>query len=500
MQNVQISRYLKTISLVLLCSALLPGQGLQNSGVVYQQTISIPGWRTPGSAGNANVDVLGFNPVTRMMYLADRTNHAVDVIDTHTNVVVGLIPMAANSTPNVPLVAIDLQQLVVTDGVKSVFVWDLRAPQPSQPDQYVMPSTGTDGMDYDPINQTVYVITDDAPYYLVGISLPFKKIVSQTPLPYSADLIKWNPVDGKVYIGAEDADHNFANAGITVFDPATNTISGNIKIGPACPTHGIDIDPIANVAVLGCFGGTATGDMAVNLADGTVLKTFTDEGGPGGGTDTIVFNPNNRRFYSGSGLNTATTSGCPTAFAATATATKRVPIMGVIDVMGPSSAPARLDGIVCTGGGHIAGVDPITNFLYVPVSQYPADPAANSTGQAGVLVFRDPTPAAQPLISQAQSTLAAIGGNKTQASLQFALVGRRMRVTSFPTGVVGRSAWLVIPTTVGNELAQCAVDVNSGVATCGEDLLGDPLIGSVATLSVDGAAVARGPIALPVVK
>src|SRR5437773_1633969 len=104
--------------------ALLPttslGQGLQKSGLVYLGTIQIPGWKTTGTAGNANVDVMGYNPVTRMMYLADRTNHGIDVIDTHTNTVVGLIPMAANSVPNVPLVAIDFQQLIVSDGLSSV--------------------------------------------------------------------------------------------------------------------------------------------------------------------------------------------------------------------------------------------------------------------------------------------------------------------------------------------------------------------------------------------
>src|SRR5258707_8925837 len=139
MQAMQVPRLLNFGILVILFAGLVLGQGLQNSGLVYVQTIPIPGWRATGSAGNANVDVMGYNPVTRMMYLADRTNHGIDVIDTHFNGVVGLIPMAANSVPNVPLVAIDLQQLVVTDGVKSVWVWDLRAPQPSQPDQYVMP-------------------------------------------------------------------------------------------------------------------------------------------------------------------------------------------------------------------------------------------------------------------------------------------------------------------------------------------------------------------------
>src|ERR1700758_1201613 len=69
------------------------GSSLQYTG----QTIQIPGWKSTGTAGNANVDLMGYNPVTRLMYLADRTNRGIDVIDTHTNVVVGLIPMPATS-------------------------------------------------------------------------------------------------------------------------------------------------------------------------------------------------------------------------------------------------------------------------------------------------------------------------------------------------------------------------------------------------------------------
>src|SRR5437763_1002873 len=118
-----------------LLTALVWGQ-LPNGGVQFSQTITIPGWRATGAAGNANVDLMGFNPVTRMMYLADRTNRGIDVIDTHANSVVGLIPMPPGSVystpitgPNGVLVAINLQQLVVTDGLQSVYVWDLRAPQ-----------------------------------------------------------------------------------------------------------------------------------------------------------------------------------------------------------------------------------------------------------------------------------------------------------------------------------------------------------------------------------
>jgi hypothetical protein len=491
-----------------LLLALMPsawGQGsLPPSGLVYLQTIPIPGWKATGAAGNANVDLMGYNPVTRMMYLSDRTNAGVDVIDTRTNQVVGLVqvpgiprtppcPPPSSGCPNGVLVAIDLQQLVVTDGEQSVYVWDLRAPQ-TQPDVYTFPAslgTVTDGIAYNPINQTVYVVTDNPPEYLIGINLLQKKIVSQTAIPVSADLIAFNPVDGKIYISTEDGDpappNTNANAGIYSFDPVAGTISLVSKVGPPCPGHGIDIDPIANVAVMGCFGGTGdTGDVMVNLTTGTILKTFTDVGG----TDAVVFNPNLRRFYASGALGTATTSGCPKGTG------PFTPILGVVDATGPGSNPARLDGAACIGGGHIVGVDPITNFVYVPVSQYPTDPTSATTGQNGVMVLWDSSPLTQNTVTTASATLASIGAGTAKATVQMQSYGRRFHLYAAPTGISGRTAWLVIQTTVGNEVVQCAVSSSTGTGGCGEDLVGEPLIGAPVTLSVDGVAAARGAITL----
>src|SRR5689334_6508985 len=113
-------KILRTVSaggLLVLFTALGWAQNPARANLQYLQTINIPGWKATGTAGNANVDLLGYNPVTRMMYLADRTNHGIDVIDTHTNVVVGLIPMPPTSVygtpvtgPNGVWVAVNLQQ------------------------------------------------------------------------------------------------------------------------------------------------------------------------------------------------------------------------------------------------------------------------------------------------------------------------------------------------------------------------------------------------------
>lgn len=398
--------------------------------------------------------------------------------------------------------AINLQQLVLTDGLQSVYVWDLRAPQ-AQPDVYTFPTslgTITDGIDCDPVNQTVYVITDNPPEYLIGINLAYKTVTAQIKLPVSAALIKWNSIDGKIYIAAEDADgsDNNAAAGVYAYDPASGP-NGPVtlvsKVGPPCPGHGINIDPISNVAVMGCFGGTDdTGDVAVNLASGAVLKTFTDVGG----TDAVVFNPKLRRFYAAAGLNAATTSGCPKPAAPLNTFT---PIIGTMDATGAGGA-VTLDGVVCSGSGHIAGINPITNYVYVPTSQYPTDPTSGTTGASGVLVFKDTTPPAQAAVTSAQATLKGVGTSGATGTVQMNLLGRRIHVTSSPTTLPSGSvaAWLTVPTTVADEWLACTVNASTLSAYCAEDLLGDPLIGAVVTLSTDngqgGVAAAQGTITL----
>ncbi len=484
---------LDRISRLLTGAAMLTGSvawgaGLQDSGLQLIKTIPVPNW----AVGKASTDLFGFNPVTRTMYLADRTNNAITVIDTHNNTVIGMIPLPAGTVVNQPLVAIDLQQLVVSDGVKSVFVWNLLTPVPNgQPDVYTMPSTGPDGMDYDPINQTIYVVNDNAPYDLVGISLASKTIVSQTLIPFSADLIKFNSIDGKIYIAMEDADNSNASAGVAVFDPATGTMSAPamFKVGAICPGHGIDIDPISNVAVMGCFGGTSNGNIAIDLGTGKV-KVFPDVGG----TDSIVLNPNLRRFYSGSGLNTATTSGCP----ATPNAPpfgSLVPVVGVFDAIHATAMdPAELDGVACTGrGNHIAGVDPIRNRVYVPVAQYPANPNSTTTGTAGILLFQDTTTPAQEPVEEVVADLTSIGGGSGSGTVEMEVTrSRRMRLFAEISGIAGSAASVVVPTTIGNEVVHCLI--SSGTAHCDDFLIGDPLVGSIATFAIDRSAVSRGQI------
>src|SRR5215813_4331932 len=138
--------------------------------------IPIPGWNItpnptppPPLLTNASFDLLSFDPVRQIMYSADRPNQAVDVIDTKTNTLLGMIKVPNQSggtqNPSGVQVAPDLKELIVTDrgtgaAGGGVYIYDLNASAvPSAPVKTIlMPNAkATDELNYDPVNKRVYV-------------------------------------------------------------------------------------------------------------------------------------------------------------------------------------------------------------------------------------------------------------------------------------------------------------------------------------------------------
>jgi hypothetical protein len=470
-------RKLLGVSLLFVAADALP-QTAPKAGLIYLQTIPIPNLTSTGTT-QANFDIFGFNPVTRIMYYADRVNQGIVGIDTKTNAVISTTPVPSKPTGiNGVVIAPALQQMIITDGQTHVYVYDLRTPG-TGPDSYTLPSVGgnTDALDYDPINHTVYVINGTAPYYLTGIDLLRKTISSQFVLPGSPELLKFSPVDGKIYQVITDNDHANKGAGLMVYDPSTNK---QVALYPSnCTPHGIGIDPVANTALLGC--GTTEPQTLFNLQTGAILKTFPDITG----TDLLDYNPNTRRFYTGSSSK-ATNSGCPSDNTGATW-----PIIGVID--GKSGTEV---GVTCGGRSLKPGVDPIQNFVYLGVRQYPADPNSLTTGATGVSVFYDPAGPAQPLTTKTSATITAIpGAGGVNGSVAMNLVGRTMHLDASLRGVTGRTATVVVATSVGNESVECSID-SAGNAVCNGTLFGDPMIAGPVLIGVDGVPVANGKVTL----
>ncbi len=450
-----------------------------NAGLTTVGVIPVPVW-TPAGATSASFDLFSFNPLTRILYQADWRNHGALVIDTVTNTLQGIIkPPACTQTtcPSGVLVIPDLQKLVLTSRQTTLWIYDLRDPSAAPVTMTGLPA-GQDELDYDPIHQRIYVANTTAPFFEIGVDLvgpTANTVVAMIALPGAPEQPRYNPVDGFIY-------QTVPSTGVVVIDPDAAGTGAIVKTIPAsdCGPQGNDIDPVTNIALLACTGGTALkGAEVMSLADGKVLAFWPNTQV----TDVLYFNRNNRRWYTGSGLSTYNGGNCPSTNTGTV-----FPVLGVYAAQPVGSADNPIFvGAQCSGrSGRIAGVDPIGNNVYVPTAQYPADPSSNATGQTGILVFNDAAPA-QPTPARSQAILG------TNGTVTFTQQGRAMNVFASLQGLADAATRLVVTSTAGNEVVSCSE--SSGKAVCTGTLVGDPMIGGLVLLGNNAKTLSRGKIA-----
>ena len=459
---------------------LTPNANLSTIGL-----IPVPGWTTAAGA----FDLASFDPLNRIMYFADGTNHAITSVDTTTNTFISSITppgCTQNQCPSGIQVVPDLQKLVVTNRQTTDWIYDLRSP--GAPPVVVTVPSGTDELDYDPVHQRIYVANTNAPFFLTGIDMAgpnANTVVAQIPLPGNPEQPRFNPVDGMIYMA-------IPSVGLLVIDPtagaagtgdivATLTAggSGNVPTIAACGPQGNDIDPVTNTMLIGCRG-SVNGEAVLNLTNRTMLsfQPYPTT------NDVLKFNPNNRRWYTGTGGNLNNGGNCPSTNTGTI-----FPVLGVFAAppVGSTSLNATFVGTQCAGrGGQRAMVDTIGNNIYMNAVQYPPNPASATSGQSGILVFNDPAPT-QPTPARSQ---AAFGSNGT---VTFTQGGRTMYVFARLQGLTDAPTRLVVTSTVGNETVAC--NEAAGQATCTGTLIGDPLIGGVALLANNGKVLSKGTIA-----
>src|SRR5215813_11211421 len=468
------------------------------AGLEFLTQIKIPNWTTTGAATQASTDIWSFDPSTNTLYFADRVNRGVSVVDTNTNTYLGTIVIPScnvagavpGSCPSGVLVAPDLHKLVITDrntvvggvtiDLNHIFIFDLKLGQFTPPEGLTLPSgLDPDELDYDPLNQRAYVANTAAPYFLTVVDLVNNVIVDQIPLPSNPEQPRFNPVDGMIYqtIPDDAAPNTGQNSAVLRIDPTKTGADAIVKtfiLGPDCLTRGIDVDPLTNTAIIGC---ASPGPQVLLDLKGDMSK-LTDF--PVTGTDTLYFNSNLRRWYTASSNNIFAVDSCP-ANAATPSVT---PVVGVFAAPRKPNQLATLVGGECSGtNGHDIGVDPVHNQVYVGVRQL-ADPASLSSGTAGVLVWHDPSPLAQPRLVEVSA--ADLQGNGRVRILAGHVVRGRL------TSVLSSPVLLNITTTIGNEVVDC--EASGTDIICAGVLKGQALIGGTVFFPAAGMPVASGKI------
>ncbi len=485
---------MKNSALLLLAILFLTAFGRPAFGQGPLQQLAylpIPNWTT----GNTSIDLMTFNPATKVMYLADRVNHGATAIDTATLTVLGTIvpPNCAklsNSCPSGVQIAPDLQKLVLTSRATAIFVYDLRVPGQA-PDVITGPDR-VDELDYDPINHRVYIGNTVAPYFITVVDLTTDTLVGQIPFPTSVEQPRFNPVDGLIYVTTPDDDSpTHAGQAVVVIDPNQGTAGAIVRTIPvsSCAPHAIDIDPVTNTALLGCSATAATaGLQLMDLSSGTILATF-----PSNGNDLGQYNRKLRRWYFGGGHNSVQApANCPG---------DSTGAFVQVAVISDASGTAQFVGAQCAGrNSNQVGVDPIMNNVYVASRQFPVNPSSANTGQPGVFVFHDSAPLALPFapgseLAAAHVAVSAAGSGGASGTIFFSLRRRNMSVDGNLSGLPSSFAptSIMITTTVGNEVVTCGVNGQGG-GSCEGYLIGDPLIGGVMDVSSGGQIVGSGKI------
>lgn len=492
-------------------AAAIPGAALVNLGGVF-----VPNWTTSG-ANQASTDTFSFDRRTNTVYFADRVNRGVSAIDTRRLVYVGTITVptctgapgtAPGSCPSGVLVAGDVEKLIVTDrnnagpvDLSNIFIYNLRLP--SVPPIMLTAAGGaldTDELEYDPVNKRAYVANSTCPCFLTVVDLnptsgTVNTIIDQIPLPANLEQPRFNPIDGFIYQTMPDdavTSTGGANDKVVRIDPTKAggaAVVASIAPPSGCAVRGIDVDPVTNTGVVGC-AGTATAQFLLNFSGSmsivsTSLPTV-------GGTDTLGFNPNLRRWYLAQSNNTNSGVAC----AGTAEGTKHFPVVGTY-AAAPVGSPANatMVGADCSGiNGHGIGVDTVQNLIFSGIRQFPQDPASTTTGVARVEVWADFSPLGQNPLETASSTINPASGGTATGSVNWTDTRITASLANLPAS---GGVQLVVTSTYGIETVGCFRGSPSTTATCMERTAWDPLLGGVVDVAVGGVIVGQGTITGP---
>jgi hypothetical protein len=351
----------------------------------------------PSANNRWSVDISWFNPETQKLYLADRNNKGVDIIDTKTNTVVGLatgfvgitpLPPLPNTTanaagPNGILVTNNPHQLWAGDGTGDIRVYSLdnKGTSPallkiiSHLDPAFVALRGplgaqrrADELAYDPDDQLILMAWDD------DLDL-FVALVRVSSNPNNINVVKTisfktpncpafggcatagieQPVydhDSNRFYIAIPASTGHPNGEIVRINPKTMAVDGDFDTtgtapaaGVPCFPHGLTLGPRQNL-LLGCSGDGATGTQMISIimkaTTGQVLQTFNQLGG----SDEVYYDKGNNTYFLAMSSWTSsgkTGTGNPT------------PSLGIIDAGSADTgneAPAWIQNILTTRTSH----------------------------------------------------------------------------------------------------------------------------------------------------
>src|SRR5882724_11794349 len=400
-------------------SALLGAVSLAASGAAFgacmgpgaptnTETKCLTAVQIPGNPLRS-YDISWVNPHRAEFYLADRSNSAIDIIDTRhltfkrflgKGVFVGVKLNAAGTAVNNDIsgpdgVVTHGRWLYAGDGDSTLKVFDLDGPNAlAQPALSTGGTTRVDEMALTTDGELLLTVNnaEDPPFANLFAANGDRnhssvREITKITIDIGADIPAieqptWDPKTKRFYVsipvvggnpsgcvsranpnatpptvvtcdgGLLVIDPNLVTSGTTLvgaFDPAKN--HGLLKLSD-CGPNGATVGPNDNL-MLGCTQANRPANRSTLVINATT-KNFTHVNGIVG-SDEVWFNKGDGRYYTGSNRN------CKSATQCSAAAADQAAVLGVID-----ATSVLIETIPQSSGSHSAAADSKRNLIFVP--------------------------------------------------------------------------------------------------------------------------------------
>jgi len=400
-----LSRAMKFTSSAAAGAAVFALAGTASADEVFKATKAIT---LPDGQNIVAFDISFVDPVLKLYILADRTNKAVDVVDTDNNKVVAQVGKGSftgatgvNDTSGPDgVMFVGHDQIWAGDGDSTLKIF-------SWPGQALLGTVHTsvasdnrvDEMCNDPADHLAMVTNNAAP------GDPFSTLVStiphsKPPLFDDSSIVKkivfdgmtnntqkatggaeqcqWNPRTKRFYI-ALPAINGTNNGGVAVIDPKTQKVETTfvVPFNDCAAPQGMAIGPDHQI-LLGCNGVSGDGLFSTVVIDervppnpspttpATIIKVLNNESG----ADMVWFNPGDNHYF----LARSSAAG------PAAGGHQQLGVVDAVRLQVDQSIPT-VRSAAAPLNAHSVAADPNRNQVYVPI---PGANAANPNGAGTV--------------------------------------------------------------------------------------------------------------------
>lgn len=287
---------------------------------------------TPTAVPLKSFDISFVDPTIGLYALGDRSNNAVDLVDTNSNAFLGFcghgkfVGFTGNNNTSGPdgVLIRDHREIWVGDGDSSVKVFDAAgcgentvpthtistvrgAPGSPLPGHSAATDMRADEMCYDPRSNLIMVANNasDPPYgnlisttsYAVVGQIVFDGTNGAPKATNGAEQCQWSPRTGKFYITIPGVETpNTGHGVVAVIDPQTKKVETTFDIPLVnCDTpQGMAVGPDHDL-LIGCNGpgSTTHSSVIIDERNGHVRATIANESGP----DEVWYNPGNNHYF-----------------------------------------------------------------------------------------------------------------------------------------------------------------------------------------------------------